>query len=269
MLQAAREASPGPQAVEGHGIRMVRAELSVLRAHEPVCHLRALPLPAPALHQRDPGSGALCLGTGGGGLARLCHCDTRGACYWWVTLADCFLLSWHPWAAGVRVAQICSLARLTVVVPCLVWCVCVCVDADICSTCCSCVCFVLGRLFELGLLSAHSIATARSSALVVPAIYLLGFAGLHPPAVPFLGEALYPGVCGLMPLVVPLLRWPAHKRVWLLLALAVFSWAFLAAVFEPWLCALLGSHWTAPAVCFAMCDVLFLILAALLGIGGA
>lgn len=119
---------------------------------------------------------------------------------------------------------------------------------------------------ELHVLDAHNMAATRSSALLVPAIYLLGFVGLQPPAVSFLGEALYPGVCGMMPVVVPLLRWPEHKFSWLGMAVVVFVCAFLAGALEGQLCGVLGSHWTAPTVCFALCDVLFVILAGLIGV---
>lgn len=137
---------------------------------------------------------------------------------------------------------------------------------DICSTCCSCLCFVVGRLFELRVLDAYDMAATRASAAMVPVIYLIGFIGLRQPAVPFLGEALYPGVCGMMPLLVPLLRWPSQKQSWLLLAVVAFGSAFLAGALEGQLCTYLGPHLTAPTVCFAMCDVLFIILAGLIDI---
>jgi hypothetical protein len=98
-------------------------------------------------------------------------------------------------------------------------------------------------------------------------LYFLGFVGLHPAlAAPFLGEVLYPGVCSLMPVVVPLLCWPSHKLRGLVVAVAVFGVAFLAGVAEGALCSGLGAHWTTPAVCFAMCDVLFIVLADLLDV---
>jgi hypothetical protein len=69
-----------------------------------------------------------------------------------------------------------------------------------------------------------------------------------------------------MPVVVPLLRWPVHKQGRLLLALVTFGLAFLTAALEGVLCAALGPHWTTPAACFAMCDVLFCILASLIDV---
>jgi hypothetical protein len=138
---------------------------------------------------------------------------------------------------------------------------------DICSTCCSCVFFVTGRLFELRLLDASNIITIRMSLFMLPVVFSLGFIGLNPSyAVPFLGEILYPGVCGMMPLLVPLLKWSRHKQKWLIIALLVFGLAFLTAVFESVLCVHVGPHWTTPTVCFAMCDVLFIILANLLDV---
>ena len=134
---------------------------------------------------------------------------------------------------------------------------------------------MIGRFFDLQLLSAHSPATTRPLRLLLPAIYCLGFYGLRmsPPAssssassVPFLGELLYPGACGLMPVVVPLLRWPRRKHRGLLLAALSFSLAFLGAALEGALCSSLGPHWTSPALCFAMCDVLFCILANLVDV---
>lgn len=139
-------------------------------------------------------------------------------------------------------------------------------SADICSTGCSCACFVLGRLFELQLLDAHSQAATRSAAALPPVLYCLGLWGLRAPALPFLAEALYPGACGLMPVLVPLLRWPAHKLGWLLLAGVAFGFAFLGGLLEKQLCETLGAHWTGPAVCFAMCDVMFVALANLIDV---
>ena len=70
-----------------------------------------------------------------------------------------------------------------------------------------------------------------------------------------------------MPVVVPLLRWPAHKLPGLCWAVMAFALAFLTAVLERSLCASpLGPHITAPAMCFAMCDVLFFVLAHLIDV---
>ena len=87
---------------------------------------------------------------------------------------------------------------------------------DICSTGCSCLSFVIGRLYHLKILKGKHISPGVFMTCFA-LIFLVGAAGLQragggeSSVIPYLGELLYLGVMGATGAIAPLLRWPRHK----------------------------------------------------------
>ena len=140
---------------------------------------------------------------------------------------------------------------------------------DVCSTCCSCLCFLFGRLYHIKFFTGDSLCSGLTFGVVC--IFFFGFYGLresesedYATVVPFLSETLYPGTLGFVVLVLPLCSWPAQKWLLLVAGFVALAVAFGCVALEHQLCAMFGVALTSPFWCFALCDVLFLILAQLI-----
>lgn len=142
---------------------------------------------------------------------------------------------------------------------------------DICSTACSCLAFIIGRLYQI-----HYIRESPPVMFLAlfAAIYYIGFVGLietekdaiFATRIPFIGELLYPGILTVTALCAPLLNWPKHKHASLLAAFCTISLAFGMGLCEVYLCEFAGPDFTAPLWAFLFCDVTFLIVADLVGL---
>jgi hypothetical protein len=142
---------------------------------------------------------------------------------------------------------------------------------DICSTACSCLSFIIGRLYHIHAIERTTPSLFFLSFLVIYCLGYFGLAETEPGAdfatvVPFLGEFLYPGILGATATCAPLLNWPRHKHALLLAAFCAVGLAFGMGLCEVYLCKFAGSNFTAPLWAFFLCDVAFLIVADLVDI---
>lgn len=140
---------------------------------------------------------------------------------------------------------------------------------DICSTACSCLSFIIGRLYSINAIEKIS---PILFILLFVAIYCASYFGLEGhdrgTAIPFLGELLYPGILTGTALLAPLLKWPASKNRALFGAFCAVTLAFAMGLSEVYLCRFLGPHFTAPMWAFLLCDVTFVFVADLIEIAG-
>ena len=143
---------------------------------------------------------------------------------------------------------------------------------DISSTCCSCLSFIIGRLYHIHALQKWD---PRVFIMIFAAIYVVSYFGLiemdsnthgYSTLVPFLGELLYPGILACTVVTVPFLQWPRVKYPNLLLAFVTIALAFAMGFCELYLCRYLGSHFTAPMWAFVFCDIAFLFVADLISV---
>lgn len=142
---------------------------------------------------------------------------------------------------------------------------------DVCSTCCSTLSFLLGRMHEIGWLHTSDPSIYY---LLFFGIYLIGYIGLIPTSsdtlyvttIPYTAELLYPGTVTLVLFVLPFCNWQVKNYPVLLISFAMLSLAFGLAVCERYLCLYLGSFFTAAGWCFFFSDLTFLSLTNLLDI---
>jgi hypothetical protein len=133
---------------------------------------------------------------------------------------------------------------------------------DVCCTACSCISFIIGRLYEIRVLNG-----GRSYFyILLLSIFALGSVGIYHDAIPFTSELLYPGILSLTFAIVPFLKWPVSKYPILAICMVTLFTAFAALLGEIYLCRYLGPYFTAPTWCFLFCVVTFHLLARLIDI---